>query len=228
MGERIMQRGWIVLFVVCAALTALAAGRVVAQEHGKAEGPAAAGHGDAKGHEEGKENVFQGFLDLTIWTIVVFLLLAFLLRKYAWGPMLEGLQRREDAIHGALQEAQKVREEAERVRGQLQHEMNHAHEKVRDLLDTARRDATRTTEEMVTKARGEIQGERERLRREIETARDQALQQLWNQTAHLATDISAKVMRRELSSDDQRRLIDQALAELQKENVGWKEHSLAM
>jgi F-type H+-transporting ATPase subunit b len=203
-------------------------GRVGAQDHPKAEGPAAAGHGEAKGHEEAKEDVFKGWLDLTIWTIVVFLLLALVLRKYAWGPMLEGLQRREDAIHAALQEAQKAREEAERVRGELQKEMNHAHEKVRDLLDVARRDAARTTEEMVSKARGEIQGERERLRREIETARDQALQQLWNQTAHLAADISAKVMRRVLSPDDQRRLIDQALSELQQQNVGWKEQSLAM
>jgi F-type H+-transporting ATPase subunit b len=142
------------------------------------------------------------------------LLLLFVLGKYAWGPMLEGLQNRERAIHGALEEAQKARAEAQRIRAQLQDEMNHAHEKVRDLLDAGRRDAARSTEEMIGKARTEIQGERERLRREIDLARDQALQELWSQTAHLATQISAKAIRRELTTDDHRRLVDEALAEL--------------
>jgi F-type H+-transporting ATPase subunit b len=92
--------------------------------------------------------------------------------------------------------------------------MNKANEKVRDIMDEARRAAESTTQEMVAKARSEIQNERERLRREIETARDQALRELWNQTAQLAAAISTKVVRRQLSPDDHRRLVDDALAEL--------------
>jgi F-type H+-transporting ATPase subunit b len=58
--------------------------------------------------------------------------------------------------------------------------------------------------------------ERERLRRDISTARDQALQEIWNQTAQLATLISAKAIRRELTDEDHRRLVDEALAELRQ------------
>jgi len=94
--------------------------------------------------------------------------------------------------------------------------MNRAQEKVREVLDEARRDAQNLRDEMVAKAKSEIQTERERLRHEIEMARDQALQQLWNQTAQLATLISAKAIRRELNVEDHRRLVDEAIAELQE------------
>ena len=85
---------------------------------------------------------------------------------------------------------------------------------MRDILDNARRAAERSTDEMIAKARSEIQSERDRLRREIETARDQALQELWNQAAQLATLISAKAIGRSLTEEDHRRLLDEAIAEL--------------
>src|SRR5262249_48873676 len=100
--------------------------------------------------------------------------------------------------------------------------LDHAGEKVREIMDNARKDGQRLTEEMVTKARGEIQTERDRLRREIETAKDQALQDLWNQTAQLATLVSAKAIGRQLSEEDHRRLVDEALSELPQAGSKWK------
>jgi F-type H+-transporting ATPase subunit b len=136
----------------------------------------------------------------------------------AWKPLREGLQKREHGIQAAIDEAKRAREEAQRLREQWQREMDAANDKVRDILDLARRDAQHTTEEMVGKARGEIQAERDRLRREIETARDQAIQDLWNHTANLAALVSAKAIRRQLTPDDHRRLVEEALAELGKAN----------
>lgn len=154
--------------------------------------------------------------ELALWTVVVFVLLCLILRKAAWGPMLEGLQKREQNILSAIEDAQKARDEAQKLRAELQRELDKAYEKVRDILDEARRDAQHATEEMVAKARAEIQSERDRLRREIETAKDQAIQQLWNQAARLATEVSSKVIPRQLNSDDHRRLVDETLAELGK------------
>ena len=134
--------------------------------------------------------------------------------------MLEGLQKREDNIRAALEDAQRARAEAERVRAELQAEMNQAAQKVRDMMDAARRDAERSTSEMLTKTRSEIQTERERLHREIDLAKDQALQQIWNQTAQLATLVSAKAIRRQLNEDDHRRLVDEAIAELRHAGNG--------
>ncbi len=154
--------------------------------------------------------------DLGIWTIVVFVLLLLVLRRFAWGPMLEGLQKREQNIRAAREEAERAREEAQRLRADLQAEMDRAAERVRDLLDAARRDARHASDEMLAGARVEIQKERERLHREIGMARDQALQEIWNQTAQLATLISAKAIRRQLNSDDHRRLVDDAINELRQ------------
>lgn len=169
----------------------------------------------AEGHDEGgKTDLFGQAIDLGIWTLVVFALLLVILRRYAWGPMLEGLQKREHDIEAAIEEAKRTREDAERLRLQLKEQMDKAHDTVRGIVDEARRDAQHLKDEMVTTARAEIQAERERLRHEIETARDQALQELWNQTAQLATLVSSKVIRRQLTPDDHRRLVDEALAEI--------------
>ncbi len=163
-----------------------------------------------------KPNILSPRFDLGIWTIVVFALLLLVLRKYAWGPMLQGLTQREETIRAALSEAQKANEEAKRLRDQVQAELNRAQEKVRDILDQGRRDAQRTTDEMLAKARADIQTERERLHREIDLARDQALQELWNQSAQLATLISVKAIRRQLTPDDHRRFVDEAIADLRQ------------
>ena len=175
------------------------------------------GHG---GHEEESGGVMKYSIDLAIWTVVVFLVLLFILRKFAWGPMLEGLQKREDNIRSSLEDAQRARDEAQKIREQLQAEMNQAAEKVRDMLDAARRDAERSTNDLIAKTRAEIQTERERLHREIDLARDQALQQIWTQAAQLATLVSAKAIRRQLNVDDHRRLVDDAIGELRHAGNG--------
>jgi F-type H+-transporting ATPase subunit b len=170
---------------------------------------------EAHGGESSGVNIFNlQEWPLGVWTIVVFIVLLYLLRKYAWGPMLEGLQRREANIHEAIASAQRARVEAEKLREQFEAQVNQAQERQREILDEGRRLAQQLRDEMVAKAREEIQTERDRTRREISMARDQALQELWNQTAHLATLVSAKVIRRQLNGDDHRRLVDEAIADL--------------
>jgi F0F1-type ATP synthase membrane subunit b/b' len=67
---------------------------------------------------------------------------------------------------------------------------------------------------MLNRARTEIQAERDRLRREIDLARDNALQDLWGQAARLATLVSAKAIRRHLTPADHERLVQEAVAEM--------------
>jgi F-type H+-transporting ATPase subunit b len=198
-----MKNVWIIALVAILGLIIPCASNLQAADKGE--------------HEESKEvNIFDpADIPLGIWSIVVFVILLFVLKKYAWGPILEGLQKREHNIESAVRDAQQARDEAQRLRDQLQQEVDKAHEKVRDILDEGRRHAQQTTDEMIGKAKSEIQNERDRLRRDIEMARDHALQELWKRTADLATMISAKAIRRQLSSEDHRKLVDEALTELQ-------------
>jgi F-type H+-transporting ATPase subunit b len=154
--------------------------------------------------------------DLGIWTIVVFVGLFLLLRAIAWGPMLEGLRKREAAIRNSAEEAVRTREEMEQLRAKFKAEMDEAYAKIPALMDEARKSAQQIAEEMRAKAAADIQAERQRLRHEMDVARDQALQELWTQAAQLATLISAKAISKSLSEEDHRRLLDEAIAEMQQ------------
>src|SRR6516164_786517 len=110
------------------------------------------------------------FWDLGLWSLVVFILLFLILRKYAWGPMLEGLQKREYNIREALESAQRARDEAQKIQAELKAEMGQAAQKVHQMIEEARRDGQELKNQLKTEAQAENQKERERLHREIETA----------------------------------------------------------
>jgi len=167
-------------------------------------------------HEKEKPDFFKGFFDLAIWTIVVFLLLLFVLGKFAWPMMLEGLEKREKAVASALEKAQYAQAEAERIKAELDLKFKQAHDEIRSLLEESRKRAQQTADDMTSKAQAEIQAAKERLNREIETRADQALQDLMTKVSNLATTISTKVIRRQLSEEDHHRLIDEALSEMQQ------------
>lgn len=221
-----MQRAW--KFIVVLGMVLALTGLIVSPVHAAKEtDPGKEPTGVKKEEKKSGPQIFTPVrLDLTLWTLVVFLLLCWVLKKYAWAPILGGLQKREGTIQSALDEAQRTRAEAQRLREDLQGQMNRAHETVRELLEEARRDSQHTKDEMMASARNEIQAERDRLRREIGSARDQALQEIWKQAGQLATQISSKVIRRELNGEDHRRLVDEALTELGQANVGWKERNV--
>jgi F-type H+-transporting ATPase subunit b len=160
------------------------------------------------------KDVFGKALDLAIWTLVVFLVLLWVLSRFAWKPMLQGLEQRENTIRTELEQAQTERKEAQALHERWESEMAKAQDQVRGMLDEARRSSQRAAEEVLNKAKADAQAERERGRREIELARDQALQQIAAQTANLAALVSSKVIRRQLTPEDHRQLVDEALAEL--------------
>jgi F-type H+-transporting ATPase subunit b len=152
--------------------------------------------------------------DTAFWAVAVFVTLLLVLRAKAWGPILEGLQKREVTIRSSLEEAKKTRDEMEQMRLQFKKELGEAHQQIPKLMEDARKKADDMSAEMLAKASAQIQGDRERLRHEMEIAKDQALKELWEQTANLATLISAKAIGRSLNLDDHRRLMDESLKEI--------------
>jgi len=167
-------------------------------------------------------NIFAPAIDLTIWTIIIFLLLLAVLYKFAWTPMMQGLQKREHDIHAAVDDARTAREEAQRLRDEIQAERNKIEDMRRDILQKAQADAQRLGDEIAAKAKAEIQAERDRARHDMEVAHDQALQDLYEKTIDLAALVSAKAIRRQLTPDDHRRFMDEALAEIRQAGNGQK------
>jgi F-type H+-transporting ATPase subunit b len=187
-----------------------------------AEGAAKEEHG-AK--ESGKIDVAEKFglkrYDLGIWTLVVFGILVFLLGRYAWGPMMAGLDKREATLRKTHEDADAAREEARLALVEVQSRLAKTNEEIRGMLDEARRDAQAVKDQMKAEAAVEIQAERERIRREIGTARDQALKEIYEQSVQLAALVSSKAIKRELTPADHARLLDDALRDL-RVNLGTK------
>src|SRR5438477_12872577 len=130
-----MRGAWLVAVILGCWLTLFSFQPVRAADEGPhAEHPSAPGA--APGSTD--KDIFGKSLDLAIWTTIVFLVLLFVLSKYAWGPMLEGLQKREERIRTAIDEAQKAQDEAQRLREQFRQEIARSEEKALAIIDQAR------------------------------------------------------------------------------------------
>jgi F-type H+-transporting ATPase subunit b len=194
----------------------LSASPVLAEDAAKEE------HGTK---EAGKIDVADKFglkrYDLGIYTLVVFSILVFILGRYAWGPMMAGLDKREATLRKIHEDADASREEARLALAEVQARLAKTNEEIRGMLDEARRDAQGVKDQMKAEAAVEIQAERERIRREIGTARDQALKEIYEQSVQLAALVSTKAIKRELTPADHSRLLDDALRDL-RTNLGTK------
>jgi F-type H+-transporting ATPase subunit b len=178
-----------------------------AADHGEHEHIGAAGANTQA--EEFKE-------DLAIWTFVVFLLLLGILWRFAWGPILAGLEKREHRIAEHIAAAEKAHEDARLMLAQYEKKLASSADEVRAIIDEARRDAEHTQQEILAKARADAQTERDRAIREIETAKDQALKELGERTANLAVDLAGKIVGARLNASDHQRLINEALTRFPK------------
>ena len=155
--------------------------------------------------------------DLGIWALVIFVLVYLGLTRFAWKPMLQGFIDREDRIRWAETQAEKIRQETMNLQAQLDAKWKQVGGEIAAAMDDARRERDALKEQVVTKAKTEIQSERERLTREIETRKDQVLKDLYEQSVNLATVLSSKVVGKQLSSEDHHRLLAETLTELHQQ-----------
>jgi F-type H+-transporting ATPase subunit b len=160
--------------------------------------------------------------DLTIWTAVVFLVVLAILYKFAWGPICEGLQKRESEIAAQIAEAQRKNEEARQLLADYAKKLAAAQDEVRGLIEQGRRDAEKVGQQLLDKAREEARIERQRAVQQIESATLAALKELAERSATLAVDLAGKIVGSQLKAADHSRLIDQAVAEFSQSKVNGK------
>ena len=155
-------------------------------------------------------DVNQGLITGLV-TIIVFIVLVIVLGKYAWAPILTGLKNREEKIRKDIADAEAARARAEATLRDYNAQLATAEQKVRDMLNKAATDAEKLAAQMRTHAQQEAEETKERALKDIEAAREQAVAQVYEQTADLATRVAEKILRRELKPEDQRDLVDRSL-----------------
>jgi F-type H+-transporting ATPase subunit b len=170
----------------------------------------------ATGGEE--PNLFAGTLLQSLAAIIAFLLVLLILRKYAWGPILKGLQDRENQIKQDLQGAEQANAQARRTLAEYEQTLAEAHADSRKLLDQARADAQELRAKLKDETEREMANLRQRAGEEIDLARQHALADLHAHAAELATAVAAKVIGRQITDADTQRLVDESLQELDRLN----------
>jgi F-type H+-transporting ATPase subunit b len=152
---------------------------------------------------------------LAIWTIITFLVLLWLLAKFAWRPMLRALEARRETIRKSLDDAQQARRELEEVNKESSRILKKAHAEAESILSKSRIDAETLREEMKQKARADADAIVREARRQIETETGRALRQIRGEIADLSIEIASKLIRKDLSKEDNRALIEEALRQLE-------------
>lgn len=151
---------------------------------------------------------------LIIWTWVIFLLLLFVLRKWAWGPILGALEAREKRIQQALEGAAREREEAGRLLEQQRQLLDQSREQAQHILGDSRKAAERLRWELLDEARAQKDQIVARAKDEIERERDQALEALRRETVDLSIAAAGRVLQKNLDAEDNRRLVEEYLERL--------------
>ena len=165
----------------------------------------------AGGEGAGSVNPLEWKSDLAIWTAVVFLCLLVILWKFAWKPIAEGLDKREQNVADQIAQAEAANQKASNILADYQSQLAAAGDKVRAILDQGRRDAEQVGQEVVDKAKQEAQAEYQQALKQIDAATDNAIKELAGQSATLAVELAGKIVRAKLNPNDHSRLIEDAV-----------------
>lgn len=153
---------------------------------------------------------------LIVWTIVTFVLLLVVLRKFAWKPLLKALNDREESVRSTLERADAARAEAERVLEENRRQLALAGEESQKILREGRALGEKLKQEMVDQANQQSRRMVDQARQEIERDKDAALSQLRGEVSALALQVAGKILNETIDDKKHRDLIDESLRHLPK------------
>jgi F-type H+-transporting ATPase subunit b len=166
--------------------------------------------------EGGGANPFAGDVGNAVWTLVIFVLVLVVLGKFAWGPILGALQKREDFIRDSLEQAKRDRDEAAKQLAGYEKRLAESKAEASAIVDEGRRDAEVLKGKIEAKAKAEADVMVERAKREIGLATDTARKELYDLAAKLATDVASRVIGEELDAAKHERLIAESIEQIEK------------
>jgi F-type H+-transporting ATPase subunit b len=152
---------------------------------------------------------------LYIWTIATFLILVWLLAKFAWRPLLAALEERQDTIRKSLDDAQQAKQELERLHVESRKILTEARVQAEQIVSQTRTDASRLRDELKQKAQSEAAGVLKNAERQIEMETARALQQIRNEAVDLSVAIASKVLERNVTKEDNERLIEETFKQIE-------------
>lgn len=157
---------------------------------------------------------------LAIWTIITFLILFFFLKKFAFGPIQNMIDKRRDSIEESIKAAEHSRLEGERLLAEYRESIAAAKHEAEEIIDRAHKVGESTKSEIVGQAREQAQKEVEGARDQIQRETRKAIQEIKDQVADLTILAAGKVTGKTMNREDHLRLVDEALSEVDFDQLG--------
>jgi F-type H+-transporting ATPase subunit b len=169
--------------------------------------------------EEDEGSLIDVVPGLMVWTIVTFLIVLWFLRRFAFGRIQGMIDQRRDRIREALDEADKAREEARELRELVRRERDEAKVEREKILDESRRQAQVQLDQARAAADTDLKERLEKNREELEAENARLREQIRRDVVELTLLAAEKVTGKVLDEDDQRRLIDETVAEVDVKRI---------
>ena len=163
-------------------------------------------------------NAVGGFRILdSIAVIFFFLLLLFILKKLAWGPLMKVMEERESFVADEIETAEKYRKESEVALKEAQAELQKTRAESQQMIEDAKAIGVKQSEEIVQTARDEAERLKKQAQADIENEKERAVQALQDQVASLSVLIASKVIEKEIGKEDHENLIADYIKEVGEE-----------
>lgn len=163
-------------------------------------------------------------VDLTLGTILAqmlnFFILVWILARFAYKPLVSMMQERKERIAKDLADAQAARNEAEQFKADYAAQIANARQEAQQIVEKAVQQAEATTREQLAAAREQIEREKERARQDIVNERDRAMNNLRNEVISLSVVMATKVVAKDMDSETNTKLIEDAIAKLDSKTIG--------
>jgi F-type H+-transporting ATPase subunit b len=167
-----------------------------------------------EGHKEfGLLTVNPG---LIIWTIIIFVLVLLVLRKFAWKPLLKALNNREDTIREALDNAERLNKEAKELMEQNKKNLDEATKQSMKIINEAKDTAKKEKDGIISKAGEEANKLLVRAKQDIENEKESAIEQMRDQISDLVIKTAEKIINENLDDSKQKKIINDFLSRVNK------------
>lgn len=172
------------------------------------------------GEEESSNFLVSPDVGLMIWTVLAFLVALFILRKYAFPQISAALEKRQHLIEESIDSAERTKAEADEILAEYRERLKEARAQAEEIVARARKNGE-AAERAAAEQAAEIREEQlERARKDIQAETARALQEIRREVADLTVAATERVTRKTLNEDDQRRLVEDALSELDFSSLG--------
>lgn len=183
-------------------------------------------HSAVDGHDEHGDHAKPGVIAkpkegaaTAVTALVVFVLVMGILSTVVWPKISQGLAERNSKIQGEIAAAEEARRQAKDALDEYERNLAEARAESQKMLEDTRAQQTALAAQLKSQADTELTAMRDKARNEIETAKKQALAEIYAESVNLASVMAGKILQREVTVDDQQRLMDESLAEMKAVNA---------